>query len=45
MNDYGPYVAAVYLLALAVYGGYILRWQVSLKRLTTQLHQFDGSGP
>ncbi|MBF0296874.1 MAG: hypothetical protein HQL96_16945 [Magnetococcales bacterium] len=45
MNDYGPYVAAVYLLSLVVYGGYILRWQISLKRLNAQLNQPDGSGP
>ncbi|MEO5346001.1 MAG: hypothetical protein H7834_06445 [Magnetococcus sp. YQC-9] len=37
MSDYTLYVASVYLLALAVYGGYTLRWRLAYKKLEAQL--------
>ncbi|MBF0191676.1 MAG: hypothetical protein HQL99_11145 [Magnetococcales bacterium] len=43
MNDYTPYIAAVYLLAVAVYGGYTLHWHLSWKRLQKQLDHHESA--
>ncbi|MEO5332018.1 MAG: hypothetical protein H7839_08345 [Magnetococcus sp. YQC-5] len=39
MNNYTPYVTAVYLLAALVYGGYTLRWYISWKKTQKQLEE------
>ncbi|MBF0417852.1 MAG: hypothetical protein HQL86_06355 [Magnetococcales bacterium] len=45
MTDYTPYVAAVYGLALLVYGGYTLRWHASYKKLERQLASQSQESP
>ncbi|MBF0615111.1 MAG: hypothetical protein G8237_03355 [Magnetococcales bacterium] len=45
MNDYTPYVAAVYVLAIAIFGGYTFRWRASWKKLQKQLDDHEQGIP
>ncbi|MBF0439925.1 MAG: hypothetical protein HQL93_12515 [Magnetococcales bacterium] len=45
MNDYTPYVTAVYLLSLVVYGGYTLRWHISLRKTLKLLEEQSRNVP
>ncbi|MBF0110736.1 MAG: hypothetical protein HQL76_16335 [Magnetococcales bacterium] len=37
MSDYSFHVLAVYLLALTVYGGLILRWHLKARHIQSQI--------
>ncbi|MBF0261185.1 MAG: hypothetical protein HQL97_04990 [Magnetococcales bacterium] len=45
MSDYTLYVAAVYGLAILVYGGYTLRWRASYKKLEQQRASLSQESP